>query len=417
MTRKEAALWAAYAISRGLIFLFLEPRLSDVGYYFQAAANAEMGRLPYRDFPFEYPPLAFFFLYLPMWILAPASDPLELQSAAGLYPGVFRAGMLLADYFSFRLFLGTLRTLRPQNESAAGWAYLLCTTLLSHLLLDRLDGLFLLALLFAVYAWKRSGGPDGRLWSILSGLGLGASIGLKWISCLTVPFFLIGGLRTSKRSTAAWLLGLLVGAGLPFGIAFALSGSGAFEFLGFHLARGVQIESVYASVAMLLRPLGLPAGLDHSFGSYNLASPASPYFAALSVICLLFVLGGAAFRLWRRREGLGAGRGAREAILVLCAATVLAKVLSPQYFLWILPLLLLAGAEAFSGRRFLLWAGASVLAAALTGWVFPYRYFGEGGLIPGLDPTALAILGLRNAVAAGMVLWLWTMGGGAGDRT
>ncbi len=127
----------------------------------------------------------------------------------------------------------------------------------------------------------------------------------------------------------------------------------------------------------------------------------------------------------RARIAFWTTRALGLACYALGGCVIFSKVLSPQYFVWSIPLLLLAGVVILPEKRKSVWmlAGLLILAAALTTWLFPYHYFcaplGPGkmptpyGLIPAkpedlVAPSSLgyAVLALRNFLYLGIVIWL-----------
>jgi hypothetical protein len=102
---------------------------------------------------------------------------------------------------------------------------------------------------------------------------------------------------------------------------------------------------------------------------------------------------------------------------------IFSNVLSPQYFIWAFPLLLLLAVEIFPKGIVspLILAGLLIALAVMTTWIFPYNYFGDGShphaLIPlnavplFLPPAPMPtfILGFRNFAYLGVVLWLGVM--------
>jgi hypothetical protein len=73
------------------------------------------------------------------------------------------------------------------------------------------------------------------------------------------------------------------------------------------------------------------------------------------------------------------------AVAMLLAVMVMAKVLSPQYFMWLLPLVPLLG----GGRRVRVWQVGFVVLLALSTVIFPGLYSG--------GPLTLALV-LRNVL-------------------
>ena len=66
----------------------------------------------------------------------------------------------------------------------------------------------------------------------------------------------------------------------------------------------------------------------------------------------------------------------RIACYVIPGSVILSNVLSPQYFIWAIPLVLLLAVEIFpEGRvRPLVLAGLLIAVAVTTTWIFPYNF-------------------------------------------
>ena len=162
--------------------------------------------------------------------------------------------------------------------------------------------------------------------------------------------------------------------------------------------------------------LGTPAMSSFSHAAVELTGPlAQPMKAAstASLVALLAVMG-----LWAlvRRSRFNREAGYRTACFVIPASAILSNVLSPQYFVWALPLLLLVGSEILPEGNLRRWIMAILLIviAGLTTWVFPYHYFSSPdntlGLVRWLDfapgPVASAVVGARNLIYLGVIIWL-----------
>jgi hypothetical protein len=92
----------------------------------------------------------------------------------------------------------------------------------------------------------------------------------------------------------------------------------------------------------------------------------------------------------------------------VCAFVALGKVASPQFLIWLVPLVALVG-----GRRGL--AACALLAAALvlTQVWFPYRYW---DLVFELEPVASWLVPVRDLVLVALVAVLaWPRRRGAGE--
>jgi hypothetical protein len=145
----------------------------------------------------------------------------------------------------------------------------------------------------------------------------------------------------------------------------------------------------------------------------------APAMKLLSTIALFgFLLAAGLWSLFQK------SRFTREisyplACFVPAAAVTLANVLSPQYFIWALPLLILVAIEVLPEANLHRWVfGAVLLAtAALTTWIFPYHYFQTPESPIGLLPLgnaadavpgaiASAVVCLRNAIYLAAVIYL-----------
>jgi hypothetical protein len=119
---------------------------------------------------------------------------------------------------------------------------------------------------------------------------------------------------------------------------------------------------------------------------------------------------------WVRRAPYDRDTSFRFACLATVLTVTFSKVLSPQYLVWLLPLVLLWGANVLSRREFIGLMVATFVVALLSTAVFPYLFFGGEtkpspdftvtipfGLIPNLHPLPVALLVLRNVVLLGIV--------------
>ena len=126
----------------------------------------------------------------------------------------------------------------------------------------------------------------------------------------------------------------------------AVAGSGAFSFLDYQSARGAQLESVPAGLAMLVALLGgAPTTLVHAFGAWQidgvLANQLIDVQAPLMIGGLALLLGVCVLRF--RQDVLESGGIPRSRVIAYSTAAVLLlmvgnKVLSPQFLVWLLPL-------------------------------------------------------------------------------
>jgi hypothetical protein len=371
----------------------------------------------------EYPPLALSAVLLPAAFLDPPRD----DSYFPAYASVFRLLMALVDGLGFGLVWWLAARLYPDEgpvpQALRLGLYTVAGFLLGHVLYDRLDQLLAVAIVATLALLLTRARP---VWFLA---GLAVAIHLKLIPLLLVPLLLLASVRPSPPSVGpGWprardglrqlarngggLLALVALLLLPF---YGLWGARCLDFLRYHGTRGIQVESLYASIVLLLGSFGLPTRIVVEYGAADVLSPLSGTFARLSPILVLLSVGALAVAFARRlvRSFGGApgetsapgpsrrssGRGPARApmlattephavltyaLVTLLAALVTSKVLSTQYLTWLIPLIALTplrpGARA---ALFVAFLGLCTLTAA----IFPYYYFHDVvGMIP--DPAS-----------------------------
>ena len=178
----------------------------------------------------------------------------------------------------------------------------------------------------------------------------------------------------------------LVAAGFAGSLALNTAGTlSAFRYAGL---RPLQIESTPASVMWLGSLVGIPALPDYSFVSLNLSGPLDAWLRPLSAVALL---AGVCFVYWRQARGrLSVGRAF---LGCLCIVLVTNKIFSPQYLIWVLPVV--AAVEGFD----ILW-----VAICLLTWIdFPLIYQTRHPILTvPFNPLFLPVVALRN----GVLLWV-----------
>jgi hypothetical protein len=312
------------------------------------------GKVPYRDFRPEYPPLA-----LPVFVI----PSLVAGEAAGLdeYSRVFEGLMAACGAAALLLVAVTLRSVGagPIRSAVALAFAALAPLALGSVVLSRFD-LWPAALTAGALAALVAG--RNRL-----GAGvLGLAVAAKLYPGVLVPLALAWIWRMRGRREALVCAAVLVGAlavcFLPFVL---LAPEGVAASLGRQLSRPLQIESLGSAI---LLALGVDVEMASGHGSQNIAGTPG---VAVGIAATL-VQAVALIWIWTT---FARGHMDRERLLRYAAAAVLAfvalgKVLSPQFLIWLVPFVPLV-----RGRRGL---GASVLLGAalvLTQLWFPFRYW------------------------------------------
>ena len=241
----------------------------------------------------------------------------------------------------------------------------------------------------------------------LAGIALGVGFALKITPAMLLPVVLL--IAPIRRAVRAFL-GFTVTAIVPFLWVIALGGSSAAslnQMLAYHLSRPLEIESVLATplwISHLASNSSFTVG--QAAGSQVIQTASADTIAKASLYILAGALGATFWLVWRRRRAILAEP---RFILMASLATMLAslvgsKVLSPQYFVWIIPAVALVAVD----RKVL----GAILGAALvlTQVLFPANYWAfADSQLPG--PIMLVIV--RNVlvvVAFGLSLWhLWSL--------
>jgi hypothetical protein len=336
--------------------------------------------------------------------------------------------MFGCDFGAFCLFFKTLHRTVPHRCRTGGLTYIVATTILGNVMYDRLDAGLLLGLMAWVYAWSRLSDEDSTdgcrslVWLSLAYLAVGASIAFKLIPIIIVPFLLLAEIRATagrrwRRLTLA--VGCLA---LPTVLSviplLQLSvGWETLKFLDYHQARGIEIESSYATVLFVLQQCGLELTTEQSYGGWNVVSSLSMTMARASMILLLVSL--TAVAVWSIRQGSAFTRrtALHTSSAVILLAVALSKVLSVQYLIWATPLALIIGAQCLNDRQWRWTIGLCIAILLLSTAVFPYLFFDsfyfQGTkfnnpypLVPDLHWVPRVVLIVRNSLYGLVVIVL-----------
>jgi hypothetical protein len=161
--------------------------------------------------------------------------------------------------------------------------------------------------------------------------------------------------------------------------------------------RPLQLESLGSGVLLAAHHLfGLELTMESGHGSQNLAGSLPDAVAVFSTVLQL----GALVAIWilYARGPATTERFLAASAAAVCAFVAFGKVLSPQFLIWLIPLVPLV-----RGRRGL--EASALLAAALvlTQLWFPYRYW---DLALEFDTAASWLVLARDLVLVGLTLLL-----------
>jgi hypothetical protein len=372
--------WAALHVS-----WFRHGEISDLPVYERYGNWVEDGRVPYADFRVEYPPLA-----LPAFVI-----PSLLSHSEHGYRVAFETLMAACGAAAVLLVAWILARLRagPRRTALALALVALAPLLLGPVVLTRFDlwpALLTLAALAALVAGR------GRL----GALALGLAIAAKLYPVVLLPLLGAWLWRHRGRREAAFGVGLAVAlpllAYLPFAV---LELHPVLVSVGRQLGRPLQLESLGAAVLVAGHHV-LGYGLDwsSSHGSQNVDGTGAMVLAALTSLLQVGLLAW----VWVRfaRGPAEPERLLRHSAAALAVFVSFGKVLSPQFLIWLIPVVPLV-----AGRRGL-WAGWLFAAACvLTQVWFPRRYWDYVYTFDPLASWSILVRDLALVALVGALLW------------
>jgi hypothetical protein len=332
-------------------------QITDTPVYQRYGNEIAHGKVPYRDFELEYPPGA-----LPMFALPGLAEPGRGQDVKPGFRRTFETLMWICGAVALLAMAFTLRALR-----ASPWVPLLFAALaplaLGSVILSRFDlwPAMLVAAATAALVSSRF-----RIGHLLLGLGAAA----KFYPAVLLPLAVAYTWKQRGRREALIGLALTVGVFVLVFLPFVvLAPGGVWRSVSVQLERPLQVESLGAALLLVAHHVfGFGLAGETSHGSQNVAGTAADALGVASTVVQAAVL----VWIWVSfARGPATGSALVRAIAAaVCAFIAFGKVLSPQFLIWLIPVVPLV-----RGRRGL-WAGALLLVAlVLTQTWFPFRYF------------------------------------------
>jgi hypothetical protein len=345
-----------------------------------------VGKVPYRGFDLEYPPLALPAFLLPSLATGGASDP-------GAYRAAFEWLMLGCGLATIPLVIFTIRRIAVRRRDLVVAASFLAASplLLGPVMASRFDPWPALLTAAAMAAVLRDRFRIGAAFLALGILAKAYPVVLGPL--LIAQAWRRGGRRGAVVSSLVAFVILAVALG-PF---LVVARAGTLDALRGAVGRPLQVESLGASLLLVLHAVaGLEVDMVRNFGSANLAGPLPDLLVVAQSAVLVFALG----LVWIRfvRGPATPVRLVASVAASMCAYVALGKVFSPQYLIWLIPLVAL-----LPGRRGLVaiaWLAATLV---LTVAYFPTRYF---DLVDRFDGLVAAVVFLRDVVLLGLAAYL-----------
>ena len=345
------------------------------GLYFSYAEAMVSGRMPYSGFDAEYPPFAMLLILLPRLI---SWSSFTYQIAFGIEAYFF---LLAGLYWTYGI--AEKYTDKPGRIADL---YIVFTIILLDFVLDRYDVFPMVMLIGAVYFFTKE--KYCAAWFMMA-LG----IVTKLYPAVAAPFFLFYHLiRKDYKNAGKGILICAVTAALcmlPFIIADAGT---AFDFLTYHMDRGLQTETLWANVIMLLGHFDIvDISYVFNYGSDNIAGDVPDAVAKVLTPIMLFCLL-ALYVLYLFVSRKEKEKEALPALIVLSYLAVMVfmltnKVLSSQYLVWMIPftalLVMFVGGEK---GRLVMWIFTACIALTQLNLIvnYAFRDAGEEFGLPGI---------------------------------
>jgi hypothetical protein len=366
--------------------------ITDLPVYHGYAERIAEGEAPYtRSFQVEYPPLAVALFRVP--------GHTDSERLYGIWFNILM-GTITVAAGAVTAFAACRLWPRGGRAYVAAVLFPVSVALIGTIVLNRYD--VAVALLVAIFILCLS-----ARWYTAAGFVIGMGFALKITPAALLPLVLL--LAGPPRRWAWPLVVFFAAAAAPFLPYLLRSWDGVWHTFQYHLERPLQIESVLGTPQLLGQLLGADwATWAWSHGSHSLVAPGVGLAADMSGGLTMLAVASVYLFAWLRRRRLRTAP-ADQALVVLAlllALMTFGKVLSPQYFIWILPAWTLVAVR----DRWIAVLGG--LALALTHAEFPALYWN----LLDMQPAPLAIVVARNTLLLAtfaVALWrLWRLPAG-----
>jgi len=295
----------------------------DTFVYQAYAANVLDGQLPYRDFSLEYPPAA-----LPTFILPELGHP-----SAAAYRFRFEWLMALCGALALVAVDAALRALEASDRARLGLQALIGVSplILGPLVLSRYDLWPAALTVAAVAAFLRDRNR-------LGGAVLGLAAAAKFYPAAILPVAIAHVWQRRGRAAALRTLALFVGAFAACVVPFAiLAPHGILHPVVVELKRPLEVESLGGALLMAAHHvIGLKLGLVLSYHSESFGGTSGALAKAVTTVLELVALAWLWVTCARRR--LSRPEFVTAAAAAVAVLLAFGKVFSPQYLIWLLPL-------------------------------------------------------------------------------
>lgn len=375
----------------------LSPNQVDVLMYLQKAEALARGGVPYRDFAFEYPPLALLAMAAPYF--AWPWPGLDLGTYRWLFTGWQSLLLVALVVVAARIADRLARDLPVADRAAAVRVVAVRLLVLAIVAAPSLAWRYdLLPALLAAIAILLA--LEGR--ASLAGVLLGLGILAKVYPVVLVPA--LGAIwlaPVDRRRLAGFGAGMVATVAVGMLPVILLVGDRAWGFVTYQADRGLELETVPAGLILLQGAWsGARVPLTFDFGAVHVTGGAAGTYLAIQpwLSLISFAALAALGVALSRRELRVAGAVHARTIVALAAAFILLllvtnKVFSVQYIVWLLPLAALLSRGQF-------WLAA--LIGALSVGIHPLFY----KQLIAQDGAIVWLLNVRNGLVVALLAWV-----------
>lgn len=332
-----------FILTRIIALFFSFPCLSDVLLYFNVFTNLHLEASPYSQFTFEYPPLSIVPIYLSGWLLE--------DSSFTSYFLCFASIMFFCDFCCLAICQNFCKNrLAMSNNDIAHMTllYSLFGLILFRILYHRLD--VIVALFFAsslmLFQAKK---PQLSVPFFINGL---LGFFYKIVPAITMPAAIIFKAFSAsdlKKTILKICLNSVIFISCLAAITVFLEIHSHHHFIKnmlLHDQRGIQVESVYSSFLMLINPLlGQPLTINLFYTGFDIVT--HPYFEKITkylgnAVLLIFFFSLFIKLVQQKRCGQKIEISEKNFLDVTLISLLLflafQRVLSAQFFIWLIPI-------------------------------------------------------------------------------
>lgn len=320
---------AIYFIYQFICFKYVGEVYNDYFPYADALVNGILPYQPYNGLRWEYPPLAYLFMVIPRLF---TSDPV-------IYTLIYIIMVLIVTLIGLWL-IRKIAMKHDKNAKVLMLAYTASVLFLVSFYFDRFDVIVAVITIAAVYLYMEK----KYYWAfILLSIGMFIKLypGLLFLFFL-IPIFANRDFKLGIRCLSIFLVTSIILI-IPF---ILMSPDTYLSFITYHTNRGIQLESVFSSFALMLELFGLTSMQTiSSYGSFNLEGGITGVLSAISFPLIIVSLIFFAIIYYRKCMVADDMEWGFKTIPMVSLVLVLVfilfnKVFSAQYMIWVVGLLM-----------------------------------------------------------------------------